>query len=233
MYHRYHRWIDFCYYGKWGGTQPLMRVVDFTMILPILDDYQCLHSGSKLHNVPLLVFIMTAFYWVGFCSLFIQNTYSSRSKLDYVMHQHIRFKWLRIMFQKSAKLSSLIIVNLIFTFSREHRGIETGLTYLGSVYHLQQSITWYINFCSENADIIENKLQFGYQPQILILIKMLCINYAGQALQCAADSPTLRLIINLQRDWRKSSLFVQKKLIWKFSRLIEKKSVGFRCLVVK
>jgi len=119
--------------GYFGGMidSIMMRIVDFVMILPIFVIIIVLVTIVPRYNAFTLIWIMSAFYWVGKARLFRAKTLSE-ARRDYISaSKTLGTPDIKIIFRELLpNVSSLIITNLTMSFAA-NIGIETGLTFLG------------------------------------------------------------------------------------------------------
>lgn len=176
--------------GYYGGIidTALMRIVDFIMILPILLIIIVLVTIVPKYNALSLVWIMSAFYWVGKARLFRAKTLSE-SRRDYVSaSKTLGTSDFKIMFfEVMPNLSSLIITNLTMNFAA-NIGIETSLTFLGFGLPIKTPSLGTLISYANNSEVITSKPWVWIPASLLILVLMLSINYVGQAFKRSADA---------------------------------------------
>jgi peptide/nickel transport system permease protein len=161
--------------GYYGGIidSIIMRIVDFIMILPIMLIIIVLVTIVLRYNALTLVWIMSAFYWVGKARLFRAKTLSE-SRRDYISaSKTLGSSDFKIIFRELLpNISSLIITNLTMNF-----GLPSKTPSLGT-------LTAYAN----NSETLANRPWIWVPASLLILVLMLSINYVGQALKRSADA---------------------------------------------
>ncbi|MFR4287075.1 MAG: ABC transporter permease [Enterococcus italicus] len=176
--------------GYYGGIVDtiLMRIVDFVMILPIMLIIIVLVTIVPKYSAWSLVWIMSAFYWVGKARLFRAKTLSE-SRRDYVSaSKTLGTSDFKIMFREvMPNLSSLIITNLTMNFAA-NIGIETSLTFLGFGLPMNTPSLGTLIAYATNAEVLTSKLWVWLPASLLILVLMLSINYVGQAFKRSADA---------------------------------------------
>ncbi|MGG5342751.1 ABC transporter permease [Enterococcus sp. AZ020] len=166
----------------------IMRIIDFTMILPMMMIIIVFITIIPKYNVWSFIAVMSAFYWVAKARLFRSKTLSE-GRRDYVnASKTMGTSDFKIMFREiMPNLSSLIITNLTMNFAG-NIGIETTLTFLGFGLPANvPSLGTLISFAS-SGDVLVNKQWVWLPASILILVLMLSINYVGQAFKRAADA---------------------------------------------
>ncbi|MBM7687379.1 ABC transporter permease [Enterococcus sp. AZ170] len=176
--------------GYYGGKVDnfIMRIVDFTMILPMMMIIIVFVTIIPKYNVWSFILIMSLFYWVAKARLFRSKTLSE-GRRDYVnASKTMGTSNIKIMFREiMPNLSSLIITNLTMNFAG-NIGIETTLTFLGFGLPANvPSLGTLISFAS-SGDVLVNKQWVWLPASLLILVLMLSINYVGQAFKRTADA---------------------------------------------
>ena len=176
--------------GYYGGfiDSLIMRVVDFIMILPIMLIIIVLVTIVPRYNALTLVWIMSAFYWVGKARLFRAKTLSE-SRRDYISaSKTLGTSDFKIIFRELLpNVSSLIITNLTMNFAA-NIGIETSLTFLGFGLPAKTPSLGTLTAYANNSETLANRPWIWVPASLLILVLMLSINYVGQALKRAADA---------------------------------------------
>ena len=176
--------------GYYGGRIDgiLMRIVDFTMILPILLLIIVFVTVIKSYTIYHFILIMSAFYWTAKARLFRTRVLSEAS-LDYVSaSKTLGTSDIVIMLREILpNISSLVIVNLTLNFAG-NIGIETSLTYLGFGLPATSPSLGTLIAYARNQDILQNKAWIWLPATVFILVMMLSINYVGQAFQRVADA---------------------------------------------
>lgn len=176
--------------GYFGGMidSIMMRIVDFVMILPIFVIIIVLVTIVPRYNAFTLIWIMSAFYWVGKARLFRAKTLSE-ARRDYISaSKTLGTPDIKIIFRELLpNVSSLIITNLTMSFAA-NIGIETGLTFLGFGLPAKTPSLGTLTAYANNTETLANRPWVWLPASILILVLMLSINYVGQALKRSADA---------------------------------------------
>jgi peptide/nickel transport system permease protein len=182
--------IGFSIAGYYGGIidSIIMRIVDFIMILPIMLIIIVLVTIVLRYNALTLVWIMSAFYWVGKARLFRAKTLSE-SRRDYISaSKTLGSSDFKIIFRELLpNISSLIITNLTMNFAA-NIGIETSLTFLGFGLPSKTPSLGTLTAYANNSETLANRPWIWVPASLLILVLMLSINYVGQALKRSADA---------------------------------------------
>lgn len=176
--------------GYYGGKidNAIMRIIDFTMILPTLMLIIVFVTVVPKYNTLTFIFIMSAFYWTGTARL-VRSKALSESRRDYISaSKTMGTSDIKILFREILpNVSSIIIVNLTLGFAG-NIGIETGLTFLGfGLPPSTPSLGTLVGYATD-PQVLSQKIWIWLPASILILVMMLCINYVGQALRRASDA---------------------------------------------
>ena len=176
--------------GYYGGIVDniIMRIIDFIQVLPILMLIIVFVTLVPSYNMVTFVFIMSVFYWVGITRL-VRSKALSEGRRDYISASKTMGTpaW-KIMFGGILpNISSILIISAILDLAR-NMGIEIGLTFLG--FGLPPGVPSLGTLINKALDptILRDRMYIWFPASMLVLVLMLSINYAGQALRRASDA---------------------------------------------
>ena len=176
--------------GYYGGIVDniIMRIIDFIQVLPILMLIIVFITLVPRYNVFTCVIIMTVFYWVGIARL-VRSKALSEGRRDYISASKTMGTpaW-KIMFGGILpNISSILIISFILDLAG-NMGIEIGLTFLG--VGLPDGIPSLGTLINKALDpiVLRDRMYIWLPASLLVLVLMLSINYAGQALRRASDA---------------------------------------------
>ena len=166
----------------------IMRIIDFIQVLPILMLIIVFITLVPRYNVFTFVIIMTVFYWVGIARL-VRSKALSEGRRDYISASKTMGTpaW-KIMFGGILpNISSILIISFILDLAG-NMGIEIGLTFLG--FGLPPGVPSLGTLINKALDptILRDRMYIWFPASMLVLVLMLSINYAGQALRRASDA---------------------------------------------
>ena len=176
--------------GYYGGIVDniIMRIIDFIQVLPILMLIIVFVTLVPRYNVFTFVIIMTVFYWVGIARL-VRSKALSEGRRDYISASKTMGtpSW-KIMFGGILpNISSILIISFILDLAG-NMGIEIGLTFLG--FGLPDGVPSLGTLINKALDpiVLRDRMYIWLPASLLVLVLMLSINYAGQALRRASDA---------------------------------------------
>lgn len=176
--------------GFYGGIVDniIMRIIDFIQVLPVMMLIIVFVTMVPSYNMFTFVFIMSVFYWVGIARL-VRSKALSEGRRDYVSASKTMGtpSWKIMFFGILPNISSILIIDSILGFAG-NIGIETGLTFLG--FGLPPGIPSLGTLVNKALDptVLRDRMYVWFPAAMLILVLMLSINYAGQALRRASDA---------------------------------------------
>lgn len=176
--------------GYYGGIVDniIMRIIDFIQVLPVLMIIIVFVTLVPKYNMVTFVFIMSVFYWCGIARL-VRSKALSEGRRDYVSASKTMGTpaW-KIMFKGILpNISSILIIDSILGLAG-NMGIEIGLTFLG--FGLPPQVPSLGSLINKALDptILRDRMYIWLPASMLVLVLMLSINYAGQALRRASDA---------------------------------------------
>jgi len=176
--------------GYFGGLidNILMRIVDFSNILPQLMIIITFVTIFPNYTIIQFALIMSAFRWTSIARLVRSKTLQEK-ELEYVQASKTlgtsNFK--TIFVQVLPNLSSLIIVTMTLNLAA-NIGIESGLSFLGFGFPESTPSLGTLVSAARNPQVLELRWWIWMPASILILLLMLSINNVGQALKRATDA---------------------------------------------
>lgn len=176
--------------GFYGGIVDniIMRIIDFIQVLPILMIIIVFVTLVPSYNMVTFVLIMSVFYWCGIARL-VRSKALSEGRRDYVSASKTMGtpSWKIMFFGILPNISSILIIDSILNLAG-NMGIEIGLTFLG--FGLPPGIPSLGTLINKALDpiILRDRMYIWLPASMLVLILMLSINYAGQALRRASDA---------------------------------------------
>ncbi|MEB3073186.1 ABC transporter permease [Parvimonas sp. C2] len=176
--------------GFYGGIVDniIMRIIDFIQVLPILMLIIVFVTLVPRYNAFTFVIIMTVFYWVGIARL-VRSKALSEGRRDYISASKTMGtpSW-KIMFGGILpNISSILIISAILDLAG-NMGIEIGLTFLG--FGLPDGVPSLGTLINKALDptVLRDRMYIWFPASMVVLVLMLSINYAGQALRRASDA---------------------------------------------
>lgn len=176
--------------GYYGGLVDniIMRIIDFIQVLPVLMIIIVFVTLVPRYNMATFVFIMSIFYWCGIARL-VRSKALSEGRRDYISASKTMGTptWKIMVKGILPNISSILIIDSILSLAG-NMGIEIGLTFLGFGLPPQvPSLGTLINKALDPT-ILRDRMYVWFPASMLVLVLMLSINYAGQALRRASDA---------------------------------------------
>ena len=176
--------------GFYGGIVDniIMRIIDFIQVLPVLMIIIVFVTLVPSYNMVTFVFIMSVFYWCGIARL-VRSKALSEGRRDYISASKTMGtpSWKIMVGGILPNISSILIIDAILGLAG-NMGIEIGLTFLGfGLPPGTPSLGTLINKALDPT-ILRDRMYIWFPASMLVLVLMLSINYAGQALRRASDA---------------------------------------------
>lgn len=176
--------------GFYGGIVDniIMRIIDFIQVLPVLMIIIVFVTLVPSYNMVTFVFIMSVFYWCGIARL-VRSKALSEGRRDYISASKTMGtpSWKIMIGGILPNISSILIIDAILGLAG-NMGIEIGLTFLGfGLPPGTPSLGTLINKALDPT-ILRDRMYIWFPASMLVLVLMLSINYAGQALRRASDA---------------------------------------------